>query len=219
MKITALTPQQKSDNRVNVIVDGKYRFSLDVYQVVDLGIKVGNEYSEAELKELETESQFGKLYARALEYCIMRPHSSKEVRDYLHRKTLDMKYKSKRTGELKERTGVSKEVAERVFNRLVEKGHIDDERFARWWIENRNMKKGASRRKLTAELRAKGVDQEIIDRYLAESPRNDETELQKIIAKKAGRYSDPQKLMQYLARQGFSYEDIREALREREEAQ
>lgn len=213
MKITALTSQQKSDNRVNVMVDGKYRFSLDVYQVVDLGIKVGNEYSEAELAELETESQFGKLYGRALEYCMMRPHSGREVRDYLYRKTLDTRTK---TGGV--RKGADKEVAERVFNRLVEKGHIDDERFTRWWVENRNLKKGASRRKLTAELRAKGITQDIIDKYLTESARTEEDELRKVIEKKAGRYSDPQKFMQYLARQGFSYEDIKEALREEDES-
>jgi regulatory protein len=209
MKITALTPQQKSDNRVNVIVDGKYRFSLDVYQVIDLGIRVGKEYSETELVELETESQFGKLYGRALEYCMMRPHSGKEVRDYLYRKTLDVRTK---TGGI--RKGADKAVAERVFNRLVEKGHIDDEQFTRWWVENRSLKKGASRRKLEAELRVKGVDLQIIEKHLADSARTDDDELRKVIAKKSGRYGDPQKLMQYLARQGFSYDDIKSALQD-----
>jgi regulatory protein len=209
MKITALTPQQKSDNRVNVIVDGKYRFSLDVYQVIDLGIRVGKEYSETELVELEAESQFGKLYGRALEYCMMRPHSGKEVRDYLYRKTLDVRTK---TGGI--RKGADKAVAERVFNRLVEKGHIDDEQFTRWWVENRSLKKGASRRKLGAELRVKGVDLQIIEKHLADSARTDDDELRKVIAKKSGRYGDPQKLMQYLARQGFSYDDIKTALQD-----
>ena len=87
MKVTALTAQQKDPNRINVMVDSKYRFSLDISQVVSLGVKVGREYSDAELAEIEGESQFGKLYARALEYCLMRPHSAREVRDYLWRKT------------------------------------------------------------------------------------------------------------------------------------
>lgn len=207
MKITALTAQKKADNRVNVIVDGTYRFSLDVYQVIDLGIKVGNDYTEEELIRLEDESQFGKLYARALEYCLMRPHSAKEVRDYLYRKTLAKRTKS---GEL--RPGASQATTERVFRRLEEKGYLDDERFAQWWIENRNQKKGTSLRKLAAELGAKGVSKGIIDKHLAQSVRSDEDELQKVIAKKRSRYSDPQKFMQYLARQGFSYDAIKEAL-------
>ena len=80
MKITGITSQTKNDNRVNVMVDGAYRFSLDIFQLSDLGIRVGKEYTEEELLELESESQFGKLYARTLEYCLMRPHSAKEVR-------------------------------------------------------------------------------------------------------------------------------------------
>lgn len=96
MKITNLSAQQRDPNRVNVFVDGKYTFSLDVSQVVSLGVKVGREYDEQELAELEQESQFGKLYGRALEYCLMRPHSAREVRDYLWRKTRATRYRSKK---------------------------------------------------------------------------------------------------------------------------
>ena len=212
MKITGLTTQQKDPNRINVMVDGKFRFSLDIFQVADLGIRVGKEYDEKELVELETENQFGKLYNRALEYSLMRPHSSHEIRDYLYRKTLSKKYKSRRTGELKERPGVSKAVTERVFARLVEKGYVDDEKFARFWVENRNQRKGISSRKLRAELAAKGVASDIVERQLAAGGRSDNDELQKIIAKKKRQYPDEQKFMQYLARQGFSYDDIKNAL-------
>jgi len=212
MKITAITPQQKDKNRINVMVDGKYRFSLDIFQYADLGIRVGKEYSDEELTELETESQFGKLYARALEYSLMRPHSAKEMRDYLYRKTRDTKVRNRKTGEISERPGVSQELTTRVFDRLVEKGYIDDEKFTLYWVENRSLTKGASRRKLQAELRAKGVENSIVEKYLVDSLRTDEDELQKIITKKRARYPDNQKFMQYLARQGFSYDDIKQAL-------
>lgn len=207
MKITAITAQQKNPNRVNVMVEGKYRFSLDIFQVVDLKLKIGNDYSEEELVELETESQFGKLYGRALEYSLSRPHSAREIRDYLYRKTRDTPTK---TGDM--RKGVSQVVAERVYERLLEKGHIDDVAFARFWVENRNMRKGSSRRKLTAELQAKGVDRAVIEQALGETERSDDEEIMKIIAKKRPRYSDEQKFKQYLARQGFSFDAITEAL-------
>ena len=212
MKITALTIQQRDPNRVNVMVDGKYRFSLDVFQLVDLGIKVGREFTDQELSDLETESQFGKLYGRALEYCLMRPHSSKEMRDYLYRKTRDTKYRNRKTGEIKDRPGVSQVIADRVFDRLVEKGYMDDEKFTRYWVENRNLTKGSSRRKLQSELMAKGVNREIVDKQFTDTERNDADEIQKIITKKRTKYPDDQKLMQYLARQGFSYDDIKDAL-------
>lgn len=217
MRITALTMQQRDPNRVNVMVDGKFRFSLDVTQVVDSRVKVGQEFTATELAQLETESQFGKLYARALEYCLMRPHSSREVRDYLYRKTIAKRYKSKRTGEMLERPGYGTDVTERVFDRLVEKGYINDEKFAAFWIDNRNLRKGTSQRKLQAELAAKGVDRGVVERLLSESERNDIDELSKIVAKKRSKYADDTKFMQYLARLGFSYDDIKNALQVAEE--
>src|SRR5690606_11241614 len=118
-------------------------------------------------------SQFGKLYARALDYTLMRPHSAKEVRDYLWRKTLLKKYKT-RKGEVKDRPGVSQQLVDRVYQQLVDRGYIDDSKFALYWAENRQSIKGISRRKLINELRAKGVDQVYIDQALADSDRNDE---------------------------------------------
>ena len=207
MKVTAVTAQTKNKNRVNIMVDGAYRFSLDIFQLSELGIRVGKEYTEEELRGLETESQFGKTYARALEYCLMRPHSAKEMRDYLYRKTRDTRGK---TGEMKK--GVPPEITTRVFDRLVEKGYVNDENFTRYWVESRNVTKGASQRKLTAELRSKGVDQAIIERHLGESSRSDTDELQKVITKKRVRYPDEQKFIQYLMRQGFRYDDVKQAL-------
>lgn len=211
MQITALSAQVRNPDRVNVSIDGKYRFSLDISQVTDLGVKVGRELTDEELVELETESQFGKLYARALEYSLMRPHSTRELRDYLYRKTLTTKYKT-RQGEVRERAGYSPALSDRVLSKLQHKGYVNDVNFARWWVETRNQTKGTSLRKLRAELQAKGVAATIIDDALGNSVRNDSDELAKVVAKKRARYSDDQKFMQYLARQGFGYDDIKAAL-------
>jgi regulatory protein len=208
MKITSITAQQRDRNRVNVSVDGKYRFSLDILQLAELGIRVGREYTEAEIISLEEESQFGKLYTRTLEYALTRPRSQREVRDYLYRKTRDTRTK---TGGVKK--GASVTLTERVFERLLSKGYLDDEKFTRFWVENRSLRKGASKRKLQAELAAKGIDRQTVDMVMEDSSRTDSDELLKVIEKKRARYSDDQKFMAYLARQGFSYDDIKEALR------
>ncbi len=212
MKITDISVQARNPDRVNISVDGKYRFSLDILQVTELGIKLGKEYSEEELIQLEDESQFGKLYARALEYTMMRPHSAREVRDYLWRKTRTTKVKVRGTNEVRERPGVSQAIADRVYERLVERGYVNDESFARYWVENRQATKGISSRKLIAELRAKGVEPSIIDAALQNSPREEKSEIRKILAKRRHKYDDEQKLIAYLARQGFAYDTIRDAL-------
>ena len=206
-KITALKVQVRDKSRVNVFVDGKYLFSLDINQVAELGIKTGNQYSPEELADLENESQYGKLYTRSLEYAFTRPRSQREMRDYLYRKTRDS-----RTKEGYVKKGVSVELTVRVFDRLSEKGYVDDEKFARFWVENRNMRKGSSMRRLKSELSAKGVRADIIETVIGATDRTDIEEIQKIIVKKAKRYDDEQKLIAYLARQGFRYDDIKEAL-------
>ena len=209
MKITALKTQVRDKARVNVFVDGKYRFSLDINQVAELGIRSGLEYTEEQLVSLENESQFGKLYMRALEYSFVRPRSQRELRDYLYRKTRDTRTKM---GDIKK--GVSVELTERVFNRLLDKGYLDDTKFAQFWVENRNARKGSSLRKLRTELQAKGVEKSIIDGVISESERSDSDEIKKIIAKKAHRYDDEQKLIAYLMRQGFRYDDVKTALQD-----
>lgn len=214
MKVTRITSQQKSPNRVNVFIGGAYRFSLDIFQVSDLGICVGKEYTEEELVQLEEESTFGKLYARALEYTMIRPHSAKEIKDYLWRKTLNKRLRNKTTGELYEKKGVSKKVTERVFDRLLEKKHIDDTAFARWWVENRSQRKGTSFRKLELELRSKGVSSEDVKNALSVTERDEKAELVKMIEKKSRKYDNEQKLIAYLVRQGFSYDVVRDALSE-----
>jgi regulatory protein len=207
MKITTVAIQVRDKNRVNISVDGRYRFSLDIYQLIDLGIKVGREYSEAELVVFEGESQFGKIYSRSLEYCLMRPRSVREMRDYLYRKTRPSRDK---TGVLK--PGISPEITVRILDRLIEKGYLNDVKFAHYWVDNRSVIKGVSRKKLIAELHSKGIADSIIEQEFSQTDRNDTSEIQKIINKKRSHYPDDQKLIMYLARLGFSYDDIKQAL-------
>jgi len=207
MKITSITAQKRDKNRVNISVDGRYRLSLNINQLITLGVKVGGEYDEDNITLLEQESQYGKLYSRALEYCLMRPHSSKEVQSYLFRKTTP---KTAKTGE--RRPGISSEITNKVHDRLVEKGYIDDIKFARYWVENRSLLKGISVRKLTSELRSKGIDDSIINKVVQETCRTDSDEIKKIILKKRRRYPDDQKLKLYLSRQGFGYDEIKKSL-------
>ena len=211
--ITNIKQAVKNQNRANIFVNGKYRFSLDIFQLTDLGVKVGEIFDEAEILHLEQQSEFGKLYALALNYCLMRPHSECEISDYLMKKTLSKKLRNKKTGEFYEKSGVSKLSVEQVLARLKEKKYIDDEKFARFWVENRNQRKGSSLKKLRAELLQKGVSGVIIEQVFAETSRNDAEEIRKIIEKKAKRYPDQQKLVAYLARQGFSFDEINRALK------
>ena len=215
-RITDIREAVRDKNRVNIYIDDKFFCSLDIAQVVDLHVKIGRTLDADGLDELKRASDFSKFYNRALEFTLMRPHSSKEVRDYLKRKTLDRKVrvKNRKTNEYKTvlKPGYDQSLVEPVFKRLEERGYIDDRRFAELWLENRNITKGSSLKKLRLELAQKGVAQSIIEEVFASSDRDELAELRKMIARKAKKYPDEQKLIQYLLRQGFNYSDILDEL-------
>lgn len=199
LKITDLKQGVRNPERVNVYVDDKFSFSLDVSQVVDFGIKIGREISIEELEELKKASEFGKLYQRTLEWVLLRPHSEKECRDYLYKKIFEKK--------------LDKNYIDRIIEKLKSKNYLNDVRFAKYYVENRFSKKGVSSKRLRMELIKKGISKEIIEETLAGSERNDAEEIKKMIAKKRSKYPDDEKLTAYLVRQGFQYDLVRELVR------
>lgn len=222
--ITNLKQGVKNPNRVNVFVNSKYALSLDVAQVVDLGVKIGLEISEDELEEFKKASEYGKLYQRTLEWVLVRPRSVRETRDYLQRKLKNTFRGPYATNEERNErvspvtTGANERVREEysefsneIIQRLLDKKYLDDYRFAEWYVDNRFVKKGISMKRLRMELIKKGVAKEIIDEVI--DGRDDEEELRKMIARKRAKYDD-EKLLAYLGRQGFSYDLIKQVLSE-----
>lgn len=196
--ITDMKSGVKNPERVNIYVNGVFAFSLDVAQVVDYKLKVGVVLDVARFEELRKASEFGKLYQRALKWVLLRPRSVRETRDYLNKKVYEKK--------------LDKGYVDEVLGRLCDKGYIDDYKFAEFWVQNRFVKKGVSRKRLSMELMRKGISSEVIHEVL--DGRDDEEELRKMVAKKRSRYDDAEKLMAYLVRQGFSYDLVRKVVNE-----
>lgn len=197
MKVTAIKAQAKNPERLSVFVDEKYAFSLTYSQLLDQKIYAGLEINEIRLVELKHLSNLGKAYERALNFVMLRPRSRSEVLSYARRKRW------------------TPEDTQVIIGKLVAHGYINDAHFARAWIESRAASKRTSQRKLRMELKQKGVADDIINSALDQSGFNEQDALQQLIAKKRklARYAnDEQKLMQYLARQGFGFDAIKNAL-------
>jgi regulatory protein len=196
MKLTAIKAQQKSQSRVSLYFDDKFFCGLDMLQLAELRLHVGQEFTEAEAEKLKQEGEFSKAYNRVLNFLAIRPRSTREVRDYLVRKEYN------------------KAIQERVLQRITEKDYINDETFAESWARSRAATKPVSKRRLQAELSAKGVKNE--QQVKAIEAYDERAALRRIIEKKRrhSRYQDPQKFLAYLARQGFSYDLIKETLEE-----
>ena len=195
MQITKITKAVKTAGRYNVFIDQEFAFSLDEAQLVQLGLTKGQSLSPPEVAELKNESDFGKNYLRALDLISRRLRSEREIRDYAFRKRWD------------------KANTERVIERLYAHGYLDDAKFARAFVRSRAALGNNSQRQLELALRRKGISQELIAAAIAGCEDYSETDsLKKLIAKKRSRYPDQTKLIAYLVRQGFSYDDVKQAL-------
>ena len=197
MKITAIRQQVKQANRYSVFVDGKYSFSLSETALLASGIASGQELDDAQLKTYKKLSASDKAYGRALRYVAMRPRSEWEVAFYLRRKEVD------------------EDEARAIIGRLQKAGLLDDLAFARAWVANRRLLKATSKRRLAQELHQKHVPDATIEQVMAEDEGDEQQILRDLIDKKRRlpRYkADETKLMQYLARQGYGYDDIKNAL-------
>jgi regulatory protein len=74
--------------------------------------------------------------------------------------------RSELAGQLKKR-GYPNDVSARVLNRLTEVGLIDDADFAEQWVQSRRASAGKGNRALAAELRTKGLDDDVIEAALS----------------------------------------------------
>lgn len=196
MKITDIKQQVKRVDRYSIYVDGKYAFPLGESELLNIGLRIGQEFTDLELEQLKQKAVIDKGFDRALNLIMRRPRSEWELRDYLKRKDYDETC----TGS--------------VLVRLKERGYVDDADFAGRWVESRRLLKNTSKRRLHQELKQKRVPDEIINEVIENDDTDEREVLRELVEKKRKqtKYQDKTKLMQYLSRQGYNYGDIKEAM-------
>lgn len=197
MKITSIKHQVKQSSRYSIFLDGKYAFSLSDRALLDSKLITGQELKTDQIREFKQLSENDKLYSQTLNFIALRLRTKWEVETYLKRKK------------------ASPALSNNIVNKLSVIGLIDDKKFATAFVNDRYLLRPTSSRKMTMELRKKHIEEGIIREVLAKIDQTEErTALQTIIERKRHqtRYKDNLKLMQYLARQGFNYADIKSAL-------
>ncbi|MCR1783141.1 recombination regulator RecX [Nocardioides carbamazepini] len=109
------------------------------------------------------------------------------------------------------RRNVPEDVAGRLLDRFEEVGLVDDEAFARAWVEGRQRSRGLARTALAVELRRKGVADETAKTVLAEVDPGDEEETARVLVRKKLRSMRGleeqvavRRLVGMLARKGYS---------------
>ena len=106
---------------------------------------------------------------------------------------------------------VPAEVAEAVLDKFEDAGLINDEEFARSWVQSRQRSKGLAHKVLAMELRRKGVAEEIAREALSElDPDAERQAAHRLVQKKLGSMQglDQQvqirRLVGLLARKGYA---------------
>ncbi len=193
-RISALEPQKRSRDRVNVYLDGEFAFGLADVEAARL--RIGEELSDAEIANLKAADELKKAHEKSLDFLTHRPRSEAELRRYLRKRQF------------------SAPVVDEILERLRRAALVNDETFANFWVENRIRFRPRGRRALVHELRQKGVPAAIIDTALA--TYDEENAAEHCARQQAQRLTrlPPQqfqkRLSQRLTRRGFPYEIIRD---------
>jgi regulatory protein len=189
-KITAIEVQKKNPNRVNLYLDDQFAFGLS--RLVAAWLTTGQSLSEEKIAALQVEDAKEVAMQKALLFLGYRPRSSQEVRANL------------------EKHEIPEAVIAITLERLQANGLVNDQDFARAWVENRNEFRPRSRRALALELHRKGIDSELAQGVLDEQVDENALALEaarKHVRRVAGLEWPEfrQKLGGFLGRRGFSY--------------
>src|SRR5215208_6737377 len=141
-KITAITVQKRTPNRVNIHLDGEFAFGLA--RIVAAWLRVGQELSEEKIEQLIAQDARERAYQQAMLFLSYRARSQAEIR------------KNLRKHEIREA------VIEQTLERLRQDGLANDNQFDEAWVENRKTNRPRSRRMVAMELKQKGLEDEAI---------------------------------------------------------
>ncbi len=142
-----------------------------------------------------------KAFNYSLKYLSFRARSTKEISDYLQRKNF------------------LEDTINSALKRLTDLKFINDEEFARLWVESRQKHKGKSKFILKMELQQKGINSQTIETILSEA-KNDIDTAREIFEKKKikliGLSSEvfKKKMATYLGGKGYSWDIILKLLKE-----
>lgn len=193
-----ITYKKGKGDKIHVSADGEYVFTVDEGYFFSLNIKEDADISSEEFNRITEKAGERRAYNYAVSLLSRREHTVNEITEKLRRKGYT-------------------QFTENVCSRLISEGYLSDERFARLYVRELVNLKGYGKRRIKDELLRKGVDRELVSDILEESDIP-ESRLLEIINKKYLRYLDTekgvQKTVNALLRLGYSYGEIRDALRE-----
>jgi len=202
--ISLIAPQKKTKDRFNIFLDDKFAFGISSFTLLEHNLKVGKVLEAEDIETITKKEELAKLLELATNYLSYRPRSEKEVTDYLVKKIAT--HENIKFNQAKESTLVPL-----AIKKLKKYKYLDDNAFAKWWLESRLRSHPKSLRQIKIELKQKGIGQEILESFATKSV-NEKDIAKKAIEKKIKKWQAlpaldfKKKVYQYLLSRGFGYD-------------
>lgn len=200
--ITAIEAQKRRGDRRSIFVDGDFVVGAHEEVILALNLAVGQTFDNERLTEVIGKETSRKALDKALRLLGYRDRTKSEIRKRL-------------LGE-----DFPEDIVDDVIGRLLGMGYLDDEKFSRDWVKTRTIAKPMGKTRLAWELRAKGVEQPMVEEALEGLDESAEYELALSLARKKADKSDTgdpsfrTRTESFLRRRGFRWEAIAKALDE-----
>ena len=173
-----LTAKAGKGEKIHLSLDGEYIATVNADYWFTCGIKSGSEVTPQQLEELLAESARRKMMNKALDLLSMRDYSRRELSDKLVTKAWEKKeQKDMDLGSLKQQ-------ASDICDRLEELGLLNEERFARSYVDELLRRKHLSKSGLKTALIQKGVQRDIIETVLEEVDIDPVEQVRELLATK-----------------------------------
>ena len=195
--------QELSKSRSKIVLDQEFAFVLYKGELRQYGIKLGQELSEEQYREIMTEVLPKRAKLRAMNLLKSRSYTTAQLRLKL------------------QQGGYPEEVIKEALEYVASFHYTDDLRYAVDFITDNDQRK--SRFRMEQDLRTKGIPTEIIELAWQEWQENggsqDESAMIEALLKKKNYnpekadIKEQQKVYAFLMRKGFSGENITKALR------
>lgn len=198
MKITKISTQ-KDSSRINLYVDDEFYLGLPAEAIIEFKLKKDMELDPETAQRLRCYDELQRAKSSAYRYLSYRQRTVREMIDYLTRK------------------GFEQQSISNVIELLKESGFLNDESFAKAYVDDKTRLNDLGAYRLKAELRKKGIGEELIKETLSDL-EPDIDHLVELIQRKysssltCDKNSTMRKAAGFLQRKGYGYEVIKKVL-------
>ena len=199
MKITDITTQKHNKSRMSVFVDGEYSFSLEDTDIIFLGIKVGRDITEDEIKEYNIRCNYTKALGLSLDFISRKAATHKQIEEKL------------------KKSGYDKEIISMVCDELKVMGYLNDVEYAREFIRDMISYKKLGKTKIVMELKMRGINSDHIAEAIQDFDFCESDNISEHLSKKFANcdlndIKNRDKAMRYLLYRGFSPNEASEGI-------